>query len=215
MKIGIIGSGTVAKSLGEGFIKYGYEVMLGSRDSSKLKEWQNERAKQAQTGSFSEAAQFGDMLVLAVKGKHAEAALKIAGEENLIGKTIIDACNPIDDSNPPEDGVLKFFTGQNESLMEQLQDAFPNVNFVKAFNSIGAHLMVDPHFDEGKPTMFIAGNNEQAKNSASEIIEKFGWEVKDMGTAKAARAIEPLCMLWCIPGFRENQWLQAFKFLTK
>lgn len=214
MKIGIIGSGTVAKSLGEGFIKHGYEVKLGTRSPDKLTDWQEEKGKGATIGTFSESAEFGELIVLAVKGKYSEDAIRLAGPDNLKGKTVIDAGNPIDDSVAPEDGVLHFFTQQNDSLMEQLQVTFPEIHFVKAFNSIGSHLMVNPSFEGGKPTMFIAGNNQRSKSQVSEILDQFGWEVQDMGTAKAARAIEPLCMLWCIPGFRENQWGQAFKFLT-
>lgn len=211
MKIGIIGSGAVAKSLADGFLKYGYEVSMGTRDSSKLDEWAIERS--VRIGSFSEAAKYGDVLVLAVKGKHSVNALKLAGSENLKDKVIIETGNPIDDDNPPVDGVLNFYTGPNESLLEQLQEAFPEGHFVKAFNSVGSAHMVDPKFKDGKPTMFIAGNNEKAKKTVTNILDQFGWESMDMGTARAARAIEPLCILWCIPGFRQNQWNQAFKLL--
>jgi hypothetical protein len=212
MKIGIIGSGMVARSLGTGFLSHGYEVMLGTRDKSKLDEWQTENPK-GNVGSFSEAASFGDLVVLAVKGIHSLSAIEKAGVANLNNKTVIDAGNPIDDSKAPEDGVLQFYTDQNGSLMEQLQDSFPQVNFVKAFNSVGSHLMVNPDFGGIKPTMFIAGNNQNSKQEVTAILEKFGWESEDMGTAKAARAIEPLCMLWCIPGFNQNNWSHAFKLL--
>ncbi len=138
----------------------------------------------------------------------------MAGGDALKDKTILDATNPIDEA-PPEDGVLRFFTGPNESLMEQLQTEFPSSNFVKAFNSVGAVRMINPQFEDGKPTMFICGNNPDAKQKAAEILDTFGWEVADMGTAQAARAIEPLCILWCIPGFLNNQWNHAFKLLLK
>jgi predicted dinucleotide-binding enzyme len=110
--------------------------------------------------------------------------------------------------------VLQFFTGHDDSLMEQLQKLAPETNFVKAFNSVGNALMVNPQF-ESKPTMFICGNNDKAKQEAAKILDLFGWEVEDMGKAEAARAIEPLCILWCIPGFRENRWTHAFKLLKK
>ena len=110
-------------------------------------------------------------------------------------------------------GVLQFFTDQNKSLMEILQNKFERANFVKAFSCVGAPLMVDPDFGGPKPTMFIAGNNEKAKGEVKTILDVFGWEVEDMGAAAAARAIEPLCILWCIPGFRENRWRHAFKLL--
>lgn len=211
-KIGIIGSGVVGTTLADGFLKHGFQVLVGTRTVSKLEKWKSER-KGVFTGSFEDAAGFGDMLVLAVKGSHTEDALKLAGERNLEGKTIIDASNPIADSEP-ENGVLKFFTTLDKSLMEELQEQFPGADFVKAFNSVGSALMVDPEL-ESKPTMFICGNREKSKNEVRSILDQFGWETEDMGTAVAARAIEPLCILWCIPGFRENRWMHAFKLLEK
>lgn len=209
--IGIIGSGIVAKTLGAGLLNHGYQVMLGTRDSSKLSDWKADEANDAKIGSFNEAAIFGDIIILAVKGTVAKDALNLIDIDAMNGKTIIDATNPIADE-APEQGVLKFFTNQNESLMEQLQSGFPNANFVKAFNSVGSAKMVNPEF-ELKPSMFICGNDESAKQEASEITELLGWEVVDMGSMEAARAIEPLCMLWCIPGFNKNQWTHAFKLL--
>jgi predicted dinucleotide-binding enzyme len=98
--------------------------------------------------------------------------------------------------------------------MEDLQREFPSAHFVKAFNSVGAPRMVDPQFKSGKPTMFICGNSAPAKAEVTAILDQFGWETADMGAIEAARAIEPLCMLWCIPGFTRNQWTHAFKLLT-
>lgn len=210
-KIGIIGSGDVGKALALGFLKNGYQVMLGTRSPEKLKEWKDKDAVQVQIGSFEETAKFGETIALAVKGNIAGDALKLSGEANLKGKTIIDATNPIADA-PLQDGVLKFFTSLELSLMEKLQSDFPQAYFVKAFNSVGSAFMVNPPFKE-KPTMFICGNNAAAKSEVSEILSLFGWETADMGTAAAARAIEPLCILWCIPGFNQNQWTHAFKLL--
>jgi 8-hydroxy-5-deazaflavin:NADPH oxidoreductase len=138
--------------------------------------------------------------------------LRAAGAENFAGKTIIDAANPIADA-PPVNGVLKFFTNLDESLMEQLQREFPDARFVKAFNSVGSALMVNPQFEHGPPTMFICGNDDAAKKTVREILDQFGWETADMGKVEAARAIEPLCILWCVPGFRSNEWMHAFKLL--
>lgn len=211
MKIGIIGSGNVATTLAAGFLKHGHEVMLGSRDLSKFADFLKQNPK-AKTGSFADAATFGAVVVLAVKGDAARAAVDLAGAENLAGKTVIDATNPIA-AAPPTDGVLKFFTNLDQSLMEQLQAAHPRAHFVKAFNSVGAAAMVNPSFKGGKPSMFIAGNDAAAKRTVSTILDQFGWEVEDMGGAAAARAIEPLCMLWCIPGFAKNDWFHAFKML--
>lgn len=209
MKVGIIGSGVVGQTLGKGFASKGYEVMIGTRDASKLESLEDIRA-----GEPKEAAIFGELIVLAVKGKNALDALELAGEENLRGKIVIDVTNPIADS-PPNNGVLSFFTSLDKSLMEELQEAYPSAKFVKAFNSVGSAFMVDPDFGGVKPTMFICGNDDSAKREVEKIVEKFGFEVSDMGKAEAARAIEPLCILWCIPGFLRNEWSHAFKLLKK
>ncbi|MFI5193044.1 MAG: NADPH-dependent F420 reductase [Chitinophagales bacterium] len=213
MKIGIIGSGEVGRVLGNAFLQEGHQVFLGTRDPSKevVVKWKSENPG-AKTGCFEEAASFGELLVLAVAGHAAENALQMAGAKNLNGKTIIDITNPIAPA-APEKGLLKFTTGLNESLMEKLQQKFPAAKCVKAFNSVGSSLMYKPSFTEGKPTMFICGNDAEAKKQVTVILTSFGWETEDMGTAEAARAIEPLCILWCIPGFLRNQWTHAFKLL--
>jgi 8-hydroxy-5-deazaflavin:NADPH oxidoreductase len=213
-KIGILGSGIVGQTLAAGFIKHGHSVMMGSRSPEKLAEWKKAAGGKAAIGSFSEAAAFGEIVVLAVKGTMAESALDLAGEGNLDAKTIIDVTNPIADF-PPENGVIRYFTTLEKSLMVQLQIRFPKANFVKAFNSIGNAFMVNPNFGISRPTMFIAGNNEQSKKKVSQILDLFGFDVEDMGTAEGARAIEPLCMLWCIPGILRNEWSHAFKLLKK
>ncbi len=211
MKVGILGSGDVAKALATGFLKHGHEVMLGTRASAKLADWVKDNSK-SRIGTFADAAHFGELVVLAVKGTAAQDALRAAKDANLTGKLVIDATNPIADS-PPINGVLKFFTSLDESLMERLQREFSGVRFVKAFNSVGNACMVNPRFEGGKPTMFICGNDEAAKTTVKAILDQFGWETADMGKAEAARAIEPLCMLWCIPGLLHNNWIHAFKLL--
>ncbi len=211
MKVGVLGSGDVAKVLASGFLKHGHDVMMGTRTASKLTGWANQNPKGAVSG-FADAAKFGDVVVLAVKGTVASEALRAAGAANLAGKVIIDATNPIADA-PPVNGVLKFFTNLDESLMERLQREFAEARFVKAFNSVGNPLMINPQFKGGKPTMFICGNDEAARQTVRGILDQFGWETADMGKVEAARAIEPLCMLWLIPGFLRNEWSHAFKLL--
>ncbi len=213
-KVGILGSGIVGETLAGGFLKHGCEVMRGSRDPKKLSAWKGGAGPKAAVGSFAETARFGELLVLAVKGSAAEAALKLSGIESLAGKTIIDATNPIADT-PPVNGVISFFTSGSESLMERLQKTAPAAHFVKAFSSVGAAAMVDPDFSGLKPTMFICGNDAGAKGEVGAILVQFGWEVEDVGAVEAARAIEPLCILWCIPGFLRNDWVHAFKVLRK
>jgi predicted dinucleotide-binding enzyme len=211
MKIGIIGSGDVARALGAGFLKHGHDVVLGTREPARLAAWLGENPR-GRVDSFTGAAKYAELAVLAVKGTAAADAVRAAGAAALTGKVVIDATNPIADA-PPEHGVLKFFTTHDESLLERLQREFAGVRFVKAFNSVGSTCMVNPQFKGGPPTMFICGNDPAAKGIVTRILDQFGWETADMGPAVAARAIEPLCMLWCIPGFVSNDWVHAFKLL--
>ncbi|MGH9139543.1 MAG: NADPH-dependent F420 reductase [Vicinamibacterales bacterium] len=214
MRIGVIGSGQVGQTLSQGLAKHGYELRIASRSPAKLAEFSSTSG--IPTGTFADVAAWAEVIVLAVKGDAADAALREAGAPNVAGKLVIDTTNPIA-SEPPEDGVLKFFTSPNDSLMERLQRAFPDARLVKAFNSVGSALMIDPAFPGGvKPTMFYCGDDAGAKEVAARILDDLGWDVADMGTAKAARAIEPLCQLWCIPGFRENAWTNhAFALLKR
>jgi 8-hydroxy-5-deazaflavin:NADPH oxidoreductase len=205
MKIAILGSGDVGIILARGFERHGYQVVMGTRHPEKKVDWKGELT------NLADAAQKAELLVLAVNGRAAEDVVR-AVAPYASGKTVIDATNPIADA-PPQKGVLKFFTNLDESLMERLQRLAPQANFVKAFNSVGRALMVNPDLKGGPPTMFICGNSDPAKKEAVAILGKFGWDSEDMGAAEAARAIEPLCMLWCIPGFARNQWTHAFKLL--
>ncbi len=211
-KIGIIGSGVVAKALADGFLKHGYQVKMGTSDPAKLAQWKSAAGSHGSVGSFAEAASFGEIVVLAVKGTAAESSMQKSAPATLAGKTVIDVTNPIADA-PPVNGVLKFFTTLEESLMERLQKAHPAVNFVKAFSCVGNAHFVNPRFTGGKPTMFICGNNEKAKSEVTQVLSQFGWDTEDMGKVEAARAIEPLCILWCIPGLQHNQWGHALKLL--
>jgi 8-hydroxy-5-deazaflavin:NADPH oxidoreductase len=211
MKIGVLGSGVVGQVLADGLLKHGHEVMRGSRDPARLQAWRASAGPRAQVGTFAEAAGFGALVVLAVKGTAAVAAVA-ACHEPLAGKVVLDTTNPIAEA-PPVNGVLQFFTGPGDSLLERLQARVPAARFVKAFSCVGNALMVDPKLPGGPPTMFICGQDEGARRQAATLVEQLGWQVEDLGAAEAARAIEPLCMLWCIPGFRQNRWDHAFKLL--
>ena len=211
IKIGILGSGEVGKTLAKGFLKHGYQITIGSDHLEKLEKFKSENPA-LDTASFEQASLGSDIIILCVKGTIAEKIVEKL-KENLAGKVVIDTTNPIADV-PPVNGVLKYFTSFDESLMERIQKIAPNASFVKSFNSIGAAFMVNPELgDDKRPTMFICGNNDNAKKKVTEIVEKFGFEAEDMGNAESARAIEPLCMLWCIPGFLRNEWAHAFKLL--
>ena len=215
MKTGIIGSGIVGRVLASAFLKEGHEVMLGTRDTGKddVVKWK-EANPGGLIGTFEEAASFGELLVLATGGSVTVDAINLAGLKNFEGKTVIDATNPIA-AAPPVNGVLQFFTNQNESLMGKIQSLIPDAKLVKAFNSVGNAFMYKPDFNGIKPTMFICGNDEEAKKTVTAILDSFGWETEDMGMADAAGSIESLCILWCIPGFIKNQWMHAFKLLKK
>lgn len=209
-KIGVLGSGQVAQTLASGFLKHGYDVMIGSRDTGKLAEWKAKNPK-GSLGTFEETAKFGDILVLSVKGTGAQLIIKSIAAL-LVGKVVIDTCNPIAEA-APENGVLKFFTSLEDSLMERLQKTAPGAKFVKAFSSTGNTFMVNPSFPDGRPTMFICGNDDGAKKEVTAVLDQFGWDTEDCGKVEAARVIEPLSILWCIPGFLRNEWQHAFKLL--
>lgn len=213
MKIGIIGSGIVGRVLATAFRKEGHQVMLGTRNIAKeeVVKWKNEN-EGGKTGIFEETARFGELLVLATGGLVTIDAINMAGPVNFNDKVVIDATNPIA-AAPPQNGVLKFFTNLDESLMEMIHKVIPNAKLVKAFNIIGNAFMYKPQFPGGPPTMFICGNDEAAKKTVTGILDSFGWETEDMGMIEAARAIEPLCILWCIPGILRNEWKIAFKLL--
>jgi predicted dinucleotide-binding enzyme len=213
MKAGILGSGAVGQVLARAFYNEGYDVQLGTDHADKEKIIQFKKDNPGiGVGSFKETAAFGEILVLAVAGAAVDEVITSAVPANFTNKIVIDTTNPIA-AAPPVNGVLKYFTSMDESLMEKIQRQLPGAKLVKAFNSVGNAAMYKPVYKEGKPSMFICGNDEAAKKTVAGILSVFEWETEDMGKAEAARAIEPLCMLWCIPGFLSNQWTHAFKLL--
>ena len=210
MKVAVLGSGKVGEILADGLLEHGHSVMRASREPAKLDAWKQGAKGEASVGTFVDAAKWASVIILAVKGTGAESTVEQIAA-HVGGKTVIDATNPIADA-PPQNGVIQYFTGPNESLMERLQKKAPQAHFVKAFNSVGNALMVNPKL-ASPPTMFICGNDAGAKQETTEILTQFGWETCDCGGVEGARAIEPLCMLWCIPGLLRNDWMHAFKLL--
>lgn len=208
-KVGILGSGGVAQTLAKGFAAAGYDVQMGSRDPSKLAEFAESAG--VTTGTLEAVVDGAPLLVLAVKGTAAEPIVN-ALAHLLVGKVVIDVNNPIADG-PPEGGIVPFFTGPNDSLLERLQAAAPAARFVKSWSCVGAHLMIHPQLPGGRPSMFICGDDAGAKAQVAAILDGFGWDVEDIGGRQGARAIEPLCQLWCAPGFLRNDWVHAFKML--
>lgn len=210
-KIGILGSGKVGEVLADGFLAHGHAVRRGSREPGKLAAWQAAAKGEASTGTVAATAAWADIIVLAVKGTGAEAAIADAGPANLAGKLVIDATNPIADA-PPRNGALVYFTGAHESLIERLQALAPAAKLVKAWNSVGNALMVNPKLP-ATPSMFICGNDAGAKQETAAILATFGWEAVDVGGVELGHAVEALCILWCAPGFLHNDWAHAFKYL--
>ena len=213
MKVGIIGSGPVGQALAKAFKAEGYETVLGTRNTSKEEVVKFNKETGISIGTFGDVAKQSEIIVLATKGLGAEDAIKLAGISNFSNKVVIDTTNPISESTPPTNGVIHFFTTLEESLMERIQKLIPDAKIVKAFNIVGNPFMYKPKFPGGTPTMFICGNDDRAKTVVKDILLLFGWDTEDLGKIEAARAIEPLCILWCIPGFIRNQWTHAFKLL--
>jgi predicted dinucleotide-binding enzyme len=210
--VAVLGSGEVGEALADGFLKHGHSVVRGTRDPAKLADWRTGAGPNASVATFADAPKGADLVVLAVKGSAAEDVVRLVGASMLAGKTVIDTTNPIA-ASPPVNGVLRFFTSLDESLMERLQRLAPEAHFVKAFSQVGSDLMVNPDFGGIRPTMFLCGNGAAAKARVAQVLDQFGWEAEDVGTVEAARAIEPLCILWCIPGFLHGRWSHAFKLL--
>jgi 8-hydroxy-5-deazaflavin:NADPH oxidoreductase len=210
-KIAILGSGVVGAALAKGFLDRGDAVMRASREPKKLEEWKAGVKGEASIGSFADAAKWADIVIVAVKGS---AAVELGDElaPHLAGKTVIDTTNPIAEE-APNNGVLRYFTGPNDSLMERLQAKVPQANFVKAFNSVGNMFMVNPPF-KPQATMFICGNSDSAKQEVTEILTAFGWHIADMGKVESARPIEALCQLWCVNGLAKNDWPHALRWLS-
>jgi predicted dinucleotide-binding enzyme len=209
-QVAVLGSGQVGEVLANGFLKHGYSVMRGTREPAKLDAWKQGAQGNAQVGTFVDSAKWGELVVIAVKGSAAESLVSDIAP-HISGKTVIDTTNPIADG-PPQNGVIRYFTSGDDSLLERLQKKVPAAKLVKAFNSVGSGFMVNPKFPL-TPTMFICGNDGGAKQQVSEVLVKFGWEAADMGPVEAARPIEALCQLWCLPGFLRNDWAHAFKLM--
>lgn len=210
VRIGILGSGDVGRALGAGFAGLGHDVKIGSRDPGKLAEWVAATGPRASSGTFAEAARFGDILVLATLGVATEDAIALAGVDAFDGKVVLDTTNPLDFSRgmPP---VLSI--GHTDSLGEVIQRRLPKARVVKAFNTVGNALMVHPQLPGGPPDMFLCGNDEDAKRIAAQICDAFGWGVIDIGGIECSRYLEPMCMTWVLHGVRSGSWGHAFKML--
>jgi 8-hydroxy-5-deazaflavin:NADPH oxidoreductase len=213
-RVGVLGTGAVGRRLAAGFNGRGHEVMIGSRDPEKsdLREWLSDDGAGVQPATFREAAEHGDLLVLAVLGDAAQDVIAQAGAENFGGKVVIDAMNPLDFSGgfPP-----KLSISGEDSLGERVQRALPDAKVVKAFNTIGNQYFVDPEFSDGRPTMLIAGDDEGAKRLVSDLLADFGWaDTFDIGGIEGSRELEAICIAWVKIGGARGSWDHGFKLLV-
>ena len=214
MKIGILGTGDVGRTLGNAFLATGHEVKIGSRETGneKAATWVKQAGPRASAGTFADAAKFAELAVVATSWDGAESALRMAGVENFAGKVVIDATNPLKftPGRPPELAL-----GHTDSGGEQVQRWLPGARVVKAFNTVGYGMMFKPDLPGGPPDMFICGHDDAAKKTVAEVLKSFGWETIDIGGIEGARLLEPLCMLWVGYAMRTGTRTHAFKLLRK
>lgn len=214
MKVGIVGTGDVGKAVGRGFIALGKAVKMGARDARNEKAiaWAREMGANASVGTFRDAADFGDIVVLATLGVANESAITMAGPESFRGKVVIDTTNPLDFSAgmPP-----KLAVSGHDSGGEGVQRLLPDAHVVKAFNTVGNAFMFRPDFPGGPPDMFMCGNHEDGKAKVAAILRDFGWGVVDVGGIESSRYFEAMCMVWVLAAMRTGNWNHAFKLLRK
>lgn len=226
MKIGILGTGVVAKTLSPKLIELGHEVTVGTRNVAEtltktekdmmgnppFKEWHANFPK-VKLGAFAESAKFGEMIILATHGVATINAIDLAEKNNFKGKVVVDTTNPLDFSQgmPP-----KFAATLGNSLGEQIQKYLPEAKVVKAFNTVNAYVMVSPKREEGDPDLFIAGNDEAAKSKLKTLAEQMGWKrILDVGDITNSYWLEAMTMFWVYYGAKYNNWTHAFKLLLK
>lgn len=201
MRIGILGSGAVGQALARGLAGHGHEVRIGTRKDA---------VEDLPVGSPGDVVAGADLVFLSVLGT---AALEVAGgvREQLRGKVLVDTTNPLEFSS----GRPGLFVGHTDSLGEQVQRAVPQANVVKAYNTVGNALMVDPDLPGGPPSMFIGGDSEDAKDAVTALLEATGWHVVDLGGIEASRHLEPMCLAWVLHGVRTGTWDHAFRLLQR
>lgn len=197
MKIGILGTGMVGEALADKLTQLGHQVKMAARTkgNEKALAWVKKAGKNASEGSFTDAAEYGEMIFNCTAGAHSVYALKTAGEKNLNDKILVDVANAIDHSK----GMPIVLTVANtDSLGEQIQRAFPKVKVVKALNTVGAMFMGNPSLLPDQGDLFIAGNDKVAKDTVRDLLMKeFGWKsVIDVGDISAARGTEMMLVLW-------------------
>jgi hypothetical protein len=198
MRVGVLGTGIVGRTVGTRLVQLGHDVAMGSRSATNetAREWASNQSGRARTGTFANAAAHGELLVNATAGAASVTALRSAGTDNLTGKVLVDAANPLDFSA----GMPPTLTVANtDSLAESIQREFPALRVVKALNTVNANVMVDPGRLPGPHNLFMAGNDESAKATTAGLLREFGWpadSVIDLGDLSAARGMEMYVVLW-------------------
>jgi predicted dinucleotide-binding enzyme len=214
MKVGVLGTGDVGKTLADACIALGHEVKLGAREAGnpKAKAWVDGAGTRASAGTFSDAARFGEIVFLCTLGSETENVVRVTGPENLAGKLLIDTTNPL--AYAPG-GPPKLMVPAGGSGGAQLQTLASAAHVVKAFNTVGHGAMFKPEFPGGPPDMFICGNDAGAKARTTELLRQFGWNVIDIGGIDSAHYLEAMCMVWVLSALPGSTWYQAFKLLRK
>jgi hypothetical protein len=214
MRVGILGTGDVGRTLASAFLALGHDVKLGSRsaDNEKARNWVKQAGAKGSAGTFAEAAAFGEMVVVATLGVATEEAIRLAEPGNFAKKIVIDTTNPL--AFKPDTGP-ELAIGFSDSLGERVQRLLPEAKVVKAFNTVGNAHMFRPQFRGGPPDMFIAGNDEAAKRTVTDLLTEFGWATVDIGGIQGSRHLEPMCMVWVLHGMKSGNWNHAFKLLRK
>ena len=216
-KIAVLGTGDVGQRLANGFASKGYEVMLGSRtpDKEEVRAWLKEAPAGCAAGTLVQAAQFGDVVVLAVSGEGVENTLMLAGHANLRGKVVLDVTNPL--AHGPNGPSL--MVGHTDSMGERIQRWVPEARVVKSLNIINNAMMVDPPKLDGlTPDMLLCGDDAEAKKTVKVLLHDLGWPkdcLIDLGGIEGARLLEPLAMAWIVYGFQNDHWTHAFKLIGR
>lgn len=197
MRYAVLGTGEVGRTLGGKLVEVGHAVTLGSRtgDNPVAVEWARDAGDRADAGTFAAAAAGAEVVVNAVGGRVALAALEAAGAENLAGKVVVDVCNPLGF----EEGELHLSPVDSDSVGEQIQRAFPDARVVKALNTVNCRVMVAPDRVPGDHNLFLCGEDADAKEQVLALLGEFGWpreRVLDLGGIQAARAMEMVLPLW-------------------
>ncbi len=215
MRVGILGSGDVGRALGTGFATIGHSVMIGTRhpDQPHLREWSETEPGERLLGTPSEAAEYGELMVVSTLGVATTEAVLSAGVHHFGTKVVIDTTNPL---RFEEGGAPSLAIGLTTSAGEELQKLLPSARVVKAFNIVGNVHFFRPSFPGGPPDMYVCGNDGPAKQTVTDVLHRFGWpSVIDLGGIESSRELESLCILWVKTAMALGNWNIAFKVLRK